>query len=77
MKRTNTCPKCGSGDVIAGNWIGGQGAGGPTYVATYRNPTAFIFKGRSDSKVSPYVCAECGYIELYADSPEKLDTSKT
>ena len=41
-------------------------------VATYRNPQALIFKGQMSSTVSAWVCAECGYLEFYADAPEKL-----
>lgn len=26
----------------------------------------------NESSISCYVCADCGYIELYADKPEKL-----
>jgi predicted nucleic-acid-binding Zn-ribbon protein len=75
MKRTNKCPKCGSTDVIAdAKAIDRSYQSNQTEltVATYRKPEAIIFKGQQDTTVSAWVCAECGYVELYADSPKNL-----
>ena len=41
-------------------------------VATFREPTAIIFKGQQDTTVSAWVCAACGFVELYADAPKNL-----
>ena len=38
----------------------------------YRKPEAYIFKGQVRTAVSAWVCASCGFIELYADDPGKL-----
>jgi len=38
----------------------------------YRKPQALIFKGQVRTTVSAWVCASCGFIELYADNPESL-----
>ncbi len=75
MKRTNTCPKCGSRDVIADAKAIDRGHSDiprELSVATFRRPEAFLFKGQLSTTVSAWVCAACGYVELYADSPESI-----
>ena len=77
MKRTNKCPKCGSTDVIAdAKAIDRSHSTNPKHtefsVATFRKPDAIIFKGQQDTAVSAWVCAECAFVELYADSPKAL-----
>lgn len=75
MKRANKCPKCGSKDVIAHAKAidrGDRNIQKKFSVAVFRNPDALLFKGQMTTTVSAWVCAECGYVELYADSPERL-----
>jgi predicted nucleic-acid-binding Zn-ribbon protein len=75
MKRTNTCPKCGSSDVIAdAKAIDRSHSSNQTEltVATFRKPDAVIFKGQQETTLSAWVCAECGFVEFYADSPKTL-----
>ena len=75
MKRTNKCPKCGSGNVIAdakaidrGHYNGES----ELSVATFRKPEALLFKGQLSTTVSAWVCGDCGYVEFYADSPHSI-----
>ena len=78
MKRTNKCPKCGSSDVIADakaidRTYGGHGSDQTELtVAKFRKPDAVIFKGQQETTLSAWVCAECGFVEFYADSPKTL-----
>jgi predicted nucleic-acid-binding Zn-ribbon protein len=72
MKRTNKCPKCGSNDVIADAKAIDRVDNGPLSVATFRSPDAVVFKGQSTTTVSACVCADCGYLELYADDPKRI-----
>jgi predicted nucleic-acid-binding Zn-ribbon protein len=72
MKRTKRCPKCGSSDVIADAKACDKGDGGDLTVATFRKPDAAVFKGQVTTTLSAWVCADCGYVELYADEPKKL-----
>ena len=76
MKRTHTCPKCRSTDIIKDASVLDRGHGnadaGELAVATYRKPDAFIFKGKMATAISAWVCGSCGFLELYADSPEAL-----
>jgi hypothetical protein len=41
-------------------------------VATFRRPQALIFKERQMTTLSAWVCAACGYVELYADDPAAI-----
>ena len=75
MKRTNKCPKCGSHEVIAD----AKAVDRAHYnvqtelsVATFCEPDAVLFKGKLTTALSAWVCAECGYVEFYADSPQNI-----
>ncbi len=74
MKRTNKCPKCGSSEVIADakpiqpNPVGDD----RILIATFRKPKAAVFKGQASTTLSAWVCADCGYVELYADAPNHI-----
>ena len=75
MKRTGKCPKCASTDIVTDAAAIDHGHGNypmEMSVATYRNPKALIFKGQQQTTVSAWVCATCGYVELYADAPGTL-----
>ena len=75
MKLTKKCPKCGSSDVIAdAKALDRSHNSNQTEltVATFRKPDAILFKGQQKSTLSAWVCAECGFVEFYADSPEIL-----
>jgi predicted nucleic-acid-binding Zn-ribbon protein len=80
MKRTNKCPKCGSSDVIGDAKAIDRyeyGAQAELSVATFRKPQAFLFKGKKTTSLSAWVCADCGFVELYADSPREIKTATT
>lgn len=75
MKQSNKCPKCGSRDIIADAKAidrGDSNFQAEMSVATFRNPQAFLFKGQQTTSVSAWVCANCGFVELYADSPRDI-----
>ncbi len=75
MKQTNKCPKCGSSDVIADAKAidrSQYGVEAELSLATFRKPEAIMFKGKSTTTVSAYVCGGCGYVEFYADSPQNV-----
>ena len=75
MKHTNKCPKCGSSDVIAdAKAIDRSPAELELSLATYRKPEAVLFKGQMTTTLSAWVCADCGYVEFYADSPKSIKT---
>jgi len=72
MKRTNKCPKCDSSDVIADAKAIDRADNGALSVATFRKPGAVVFKGQLTTTLSAWVCADCGYLELYADDPKSI-----
>lgn len=75
MKQTNQCPKCGSGDIIAdAKAIDRAELNSETElsVATFRKPEALLFNGALRTTLSAWVCASCGYVEFYADSPQSI-----
>ena len=75
MKQTNQCPKCNSTDIIADAKAIDRGHGNGQHeftLATFSKPEAVIFKGKQTSTVSAWVCADCGFVEFYADSPSSM-----
>lgn len=79
MKKTGTCPKCGSTDIIADAKAIDRGDTGSEHemsVATFRKPEAIIFKEKQVTTVSAWVCTGCGYIEFYADHPKTIRLPK-
>jgi predicted nucleic-acid-binding Zn-ribbon protein len=72
MKRTGTCPKCNSTDVVADAKVIDRVHNNQQLdmsIATFRNPEAIFFTGQQETKVSAWVCAGCGFVEFYADNP--------
>lgn len=41
-------------------------------MATFAKPEALLFKEKRQTTVSAWVCADCGFVEFYADSPKTL-----
>ncbi len=79
MKQTGKCPKCGSSDIVADAMAIDRGhahSEQEMIVATFRKPEALIFKEKQATTVSAWVCADCGYIEFYADSPRTIKLPK-
>jgi predicted nucleic-acid-binding Zn-ribbon protein len=75
MKRTKKCPKCSSSDIIVDAKAIDRTHNGievELSVATFRKPEAMFFKGALRTTLSAWVCADCGYVEFYADSPRSI-----
>ena len=60
-----------------------QEGGGSGYLLIYEarpsatcaklvRPEAILFKGKLSTTLSAWVCAGCGYVEFYADSPQSI-----
>ncbi len=71
MKKHHACPKCESTDIIGGVRPLDSNEG-LARLADYRNPDALLLKGRQSTTLSAWVCAECGFVEFYADDPKVL-----
>jgi hypothetical protein len=46
-------------------------------IATFRKPEAMLFKGEQKTTLSAWVCADCGYVEFYADNPSQIKVKQT
>ena len=74
MKKYGKCPKCESFRIIADATVvdRDRSYNRDLSVATYRNKEALIFTGKQETRLSAWVCAACGYTELYAAQPLAL-----
>ena len=74
MKKGHRCPKCHSTDII-GDVRPLDRTDNRSYtaqLATYRNPDAMLFTGAQKTPMRAWVCAECGFVEFYAEDPKVL-----
>jgi predicted nucleic-acid-binding Zn-ribbon protein len=79
MKKTGKCSKCGSTEIIPDAKVIDRGDYSIQHemsVVTFLRPEAFIFKDKQETTVSAWVCAGCGFIELYADFPNTIKLPK-
>jgi predicted nucleic-acid-binding Zn-ribbon protein len=71
MKKTNRCPKCESRKILVGARVMDKASkGGPALdleLAVNKDPDALLFKGEERFAIRAWVCAVCGYTELYTD----------
>jgi len=75
MKISGKCPKCGETKIIKDAKVvdrGHHNVEQELRLATFLKPDALLFKGKESSTVSAWVCASCGFVELYADHPVAL-----
>lgn len=56
------CIKCDSEDLVP---VTPRADGNSITVATYSNPTAWLFKGQKSRPVTGIACQSCGYLEFY------------
>jgi predicted nucleic-acid-binding Zn-ribbon protein len=74
--RKNPCPKCGSAEIVREVRVIDRGHGnadsGNINVGVYTKPEAWLFKGKVATDLTAYVCAQCGFTELYATDPRAL-----
>lgn len=72
------CPKCGSSDVLAGVQVRDEGRNGshPLRVMVEEPEPAghgpIWVQGQSTGELQAWICANCGYTELYANNLDKL-----
>jgi len=69
------CPKCGSDVLIEGVRMIDMADYNIPLDLTVRvetNPGAMLFKNAVSDKVEVKVCGGCGFMEMYAQSPQRL-----
>jgi len=73
--REQTCPKCGSPDIIPNVVIPDHyelGMANEMIMRISENPSAWIFKGTQKSTMRAWICGECGFVEMYVTQPRVL-----
>lgn len=69
------CPECESENIIKDALLLDRGETSSNHIlqiAVDEDPSAYIFKSRHYSDVRAEICAECGYISIYATHPDAL-----
>ena len=69
MKLSGKCPKCGCRDHVANAKAHSEY---DLSLSITKQPEALIFKDHRTTTVSARVCLDCGFVELYADSPVNI-----
>lgn len=74
MKLKKSCSKCQSDKIIPRVTIKdtGEYARGELSVDVYKDPDALLFKGTYTGTLRAWICADCGFVELYLDNPQEL-----
>lgn len=75
MSEPLRCARCGSEAVMPRVRVAERGDDNVRYdleIEVQRKPNAMIFKRPERTKLTARVCVECGFTELYADSPRAL-----
>jgi len=74
--KNNSCPKCGSHEIIRNAEIRDYDANSYRRLSVYvelRAPQSGFFKTTSESgELRAWICGGCGYTELYATNYEAL-----
>lgn len=72
--QSNTCPKCGSGDVIPNAYVTDNDYEHRENLKALvlKNPDAWLLKGEVQTSLKAWICGACGYTELYAKNPAAL-----
>ncbi len=70
-----SCPECDSQKVIKDAKVidrGDHNSSNDMRVSVDEKPDALIFKQRIYSTVRAHICADCGFIQFYAEDPNML-----
>lgn len=71
----NQCLKCKSQNIIPGVRLlesGSDNTSKDIKLAVDEDPEAIFFHGRTETPAYAHVCADCGYVEIYAQNPKLL-----
>jgi predicted nucleic-acid-binding Zn-ribbon protein len=76
MKKNQKCPKCASSDIAIGAEPTAGGAH-TVYLETYRRKLGGLVQPvEASTRLTTYVCRECGFVEIYADEPLVFKSAK-
>ncbi len=74
--KDGVCPRCGSEHVVSDVQLLDRGDAHVSYdlaVRIERNPAALLFKQSTTYPIQPYICGDCGYLDLYVKDPDDLE----
>lgn len=75
MSKTESCPKCGSSEIVPRALVidrGDYNAQGKLQAGIEKRPDALIFKQLVPTELYASICAACGFTELYASNPRAI-----
>jgi len=72
MKKTQKCPKCASTDIVAGVELNAGGANTVHLEVCSKQLGGLVQPVEARSKAKSYVCCQCGFVEVYADTPSQF-----
>lgn len=71
--RSGRCPKCDSAEILEDVGMNTLGEGGPDGKIVFRlEGTSGFLKKSTRVEARAWICAACGYSELYAADPAQL-----
>jgi len=77
--KDGVCPKCGSNEVMGAVPIADRGHANGIHdllsAVIDEEPNAIIFNQLKTFRINAWVCANCGYTELYTVKPRELKES--
>lgn len=70
--RSGACPKCGRTEILDGVRVKVPSAGSVDDVRVVVAPTSGMLRQQTGSDLRAWICAGCGFTELYASDPGLL-----
>ena len=70
--RDGTCSRCGGQEVLEGVRLKVPAAGSVDDVHAVVSPTSGMFRQQTGSPLRAWICAACGFSELYVADPATL-----
>ena len=70
--RGGSCPKCGHMEILEGVRLKVPSAGSVDDVRAVVSPTSGMFRQQTGTDLLAWVCAGCGFAELYVSDPAVL-----
>ncbi|MFO1078408.1 MAG: hypothetical protein U1E73_11860 [Planctomycetota bacterium] len=74
MKNSGNCPKCKSDQVHSSVCVVDFGHADLSHdlkVTAFKNAKAILFRGRLEASLVAWICARCGFTELYVDAADR------
>jgi len=72
MKTNQKCPKCGSTDIVAGVELNAGGANTVQLEVCRKQLGGLVQPVEARGKATAYLCRQCGFVEIYADTPAQF-----